>query len=252
VPGHLFTTDGNAPRFPSANDHFPDAQSNLAWFAVSVGTFNGLQVNDAHAYWEFNTGTDWVFPVYEIPFTGGVPGTFAAGQVGAFDDVVPGPGPDGPQNNPVTFGDNPDNPRDPDRAEAQDSAQNETRLRFIPSGLANEVFLDTFERVASFEPGVPFPQRLFDAYASEVARVAPNGHGVISFEEANIASTSDGLPNTRLFLPATAFDRFATTREINDGLLAPRFAPSQRGFLLMGRLVPVSPPVTASFAENNQ
>jgi hypothetical protein len=82
--------------------------------------------------------------------------------------------------------------------------------------------------------------------------VAPNGHGVISFEEANIADTSDGLPNTRLFLPATAFDRFAVTREINDGMLAPRFAPSQRGFLLMGNLVPVSPPVTASFAENNQ
>ena len=252
VPGNFFTTDGNAPRFPTANDHFPDIQSNLVWFAVSVGTFNGLQVNDAHAYWEFNTGTDWVFPVYEIPFTGGIPGTFAAGQVGAFDDVVPGPGPNGPQNSRVTFGDNPDNPRDPDRAEAQDSAQNETRLRFIPSGLANEVFLDTFERVASFEPGVPFPRRLFDAYAREVARVAPNGHGVISFEEANIADTSDGLPNTRLFLPATAFDRFAVTREINDGMLAPRFAPSQRGFLLMGNLVPVSPPVTASFAENNQ
>jgi hypothetical protein len=75
---------------------------------------------------------------------------------------------------------------------------------------------------------------------------------VVSFQEADIAGTSDGLPNTRLFLPATAFDRFAVTREINDGLLAPRFAPSQRAFLLMGNLVPVSPPVTASFAEKNQ
>jgi hypothetical protein len=53
-------------------------------------------------------------------------------------------------------------------------------------------------------------------------------------------------------LPATVFNRFAVTREINDGMLAPRFAPSQRGFLLMGNLVPVNPPVTASFAENNQ
>jgi len=252
VPNHLFTRDGNAPRFPSANDHFPDIQSNLVWFAVSVGTFNGLQVNDAHAYWEFNPGTNWAFPAYELPFTGGIPGTFEAGQVGAFSSVIPGPGPDGPQNSPIAFGDDPDNPRDPDRNDATNPAQNETRLRFIPSGLANEVFLDTFERVHSFEPSVPFPQRLFDAYKTEVLRVAPNGHGVISFEEANVDGTSDGSPNTRLYLPATAFDRFAVTREINDGMLAPRFAPSQRAFVLMGNLVAVSPAVTASFAENNQ
>jgi hypothetical protein len=169
VPGHTFTTDGYAPRPPSANDHFPDIQSNLVPLFVSVGTFNGLQVNDAHAYWEFNPGNDWVFPAYEIPFTAGIPGTFAAGQVGAFDSVVPGPGPDGPANSPVAFGDNPDDPRDPDRTDATDPAQNETRLRFIPSGLANEVFLDTFERVASFEPNVPFPQRLFDAYDASAA-----------------------------------------------------------------------------------
>jgi hypothetical protein len=257
VPGNFFTTDGKAPRFPSVNDHFPDSQSNVVWFAVSVGTFNGLQVTDAHAYWEFNPGTDWVFPVYELPFTGvGFPGPFKAvppggfsGTPGASPSVVPGPGPDGPPTNPVVFGDNADNPRDPDRNDA--TAQNETRLRFIPSGLANEVFLDAFERVKSFEPNVTDPtQRLFDAYATEVKRVAPSG--VVSFQEANIAGTSDGLPNTRLFLPATAFDRFAVTREINDGLLAPRFAPSQRAFLLMGNLVPVSPAVTASFAENNQ
>ena len=43
VPGAFFSTDGKPPRVPSANDHFPDAQSNLVWFAVSVGTFNALQ-----------------------------------------------------------------------------------------------------------------------------------------------------------------------------------------------------------------
>jgi hypothetical protein len=250
VPGQFFTTDGKAPRFPTAQDHFPDIQSNLVWFAVSVGTFNGLQVNDAHAYWEFNPGTDWVFPAYELPLTGvGFPGPFKAEPPGP-PSVVPGPGPDGPPTNPVAFGDNADNPRDPDRAEAQDPAQNETRLRFIPSGLANEVFLDTFERVTSFEPNVTNPsKRLFDAYATEVKRVAPSG--VVSFEEATVDGKSDGLPNTRLYLPATAFDRFAVTREINDGMLAPRFAPSQRGFVLMGNLVPVSPAVTASFAESD-
>ena len=83
--------------------------------------------------------------------------------------------------------------------------------------------------------------------------MAPTGHGVVSFEAANVDGTSDGgLPNTRLYLPATAFNRFAVTREINDGMLAPRFAPSQTGYVLSGNLVPVSPPVTASFAENNQ
>jgi hypothetical protein len=42
------------------------------------------------------------------------------------------------------------------------------------------------------------------------------------------------------------FNRFAVTREINDGLLAPRFAPSQRAWVLTGVLVPVSPTVDAS------
>ena len=31
--------------------------------------------------------------------------------------------------------------------------------------------LDTFVRVVSFETSVPLPQRLFDAYKAEVARV---------------------------------------------------------------------------------
>src|SRR5260370_37285152 len=72
VPGHTFTTDGNAPLLPSANDHFPNIQSNLVPLFVSVGTFNGLQVQDTHAYWAINSGTDGGFPVYGIPFTVGV------------------------------------------------------------------------------------------------------------------------------------------------------------------------------------
>ncbi len=42
------------------------------------------------------------------------------------------------------------------------------------------------------------------------------------------------------------FNRFAVTREINDGLLAPRFAPSQRAWVLQGTQVAVDPPVPAS------
>ena len=30
VPGHIFTADGRAPHFPSASDHFPDSQTNVA------------------------------------------------------------------------------------------------------------------------------------------------------------------------------------------------------------------------------
>ncbi len=262
VPGLFFTVDGNAPHLPSATDHFPDRQTNLIAFPVSIGTFNAQQQSDIHAYWEFNPGTDWVFPHYELPFTGGVPGTFEAGRIGALQSIVPGSGPSGITNDPVQYGDNPGNPRDPDRADVSkvtdvdrpapgNPDHLEKRLRFIPSGLTDEVIQDVFTRVKSFEPTVTdIGKRLFDAYAYEVSLVDKNGDGVISFEEANVNGTSDGLPNTRLYLPATAFDRFAVTREIDDGLLAPRFAPSQRAYVLSGVLSPVQPPVPASIPQD--
>ncbi len=262
VSGNFFTVDGNAPHLPSATDHFPDKQTNLVSFPVSIGTFNAQQQSDIHAYWEFNPGTDWTFPHYELPFTGGVPGTFEAGKIGALQSIVPGSGPSGVKNDPVQLGDNPSNPRDPDRADVStvsdidrptpgNPAHLEKRLRFIPSGLTDEVIQDVFTRVKSFEPDVTdVGQRLFDAYAYEVSLVDQNGDGVISFEEANVNGQSDGLPNTRLYLPATAFDRFAVTREIDDGLLAPRFAPSQRGYVLSGLLTPVHPAVPASAGQD--
>jgi len=49
-----------------------------------------------------------------------------------------------------------------------------------------------------------------------------------------------------LYLPPTVFNRFAVTREINDGLIAPRFAPSQRAFVLSGTRVAVTPSIPAS------
>lgn len=262
VTGNFFTVDGNAPHFPNSTDQFPDRQTNLVSFPVSIGTFNAQQQSDIHAYWEFNPGTDWVFPHYELPFTGGIPGTFEAGKIGALQSIVPGSGPSGVHNDPVRLGDDPSNPRDPDRAEASvvsdidrptpgNPNHIEKRLRFIPSGLTDEVIQDVFTRVKSFEPDVTDPaQRLFDAYAYEVSLVDQDGDGVISFLEANVNGTSDGLPNTRLYLPATAFDRFAVTREIDDGLLAPRFAPSQRAYALAGLLTPVKPAVLASIPQD--
>jgi hypothetical protein len=52
------------------------------------------------------------------------------------------------------------------------------------------------------------------------------------------------------FLPATQFNRFAVTREINDGLIAPRFSPSTRAFVLTGVQVLVNLVVEASIGHD--
>jgi hypothetical protein len=261
VPGEIFTVDGNAVHLPNSTDHFPDRQSNVVPIQLSMGAWNTLQQSDGHAYWEFNYTTNWIHPLYELPFTGGIPGTFEAGQIGALQSIIPGSGPSGVKNDPVRYGDNPNNkgvlqasgPRDPDKFDADVDAQREFRQRFIPSGLAKEIFLDVYERVTSFEPSVTeFRRRLFDAYAVEVSKVDANGDGVISALEGDVDTASDGFAdNTRLFIPATQFNRFAVTREINDGLLAPRFAPSQKAWVLSGVRVPVSPAVPASAGRDS-
>ena len=255
VPGHIFTVDGTPERLPSATDVFPTQVSNTVPFPVSIGTFNALQQSDIHAYWEFNAGTNWVFPHYELPFTGGVPGTFMAGMQYGLQSVIAGSGPSGVVNSSLAsrllLGDNPNNPRDPDRTEATNPAQRESRLRFIPSGLTEEVLLNVFARPVSFEPGVTsVGQRLLDSYAHEVARIDQNHDGIVSFVEADVKGFSDDQPNTRLYLPPTAFNRFAVTREINDGLLAPRFAPSQRAYVLAGELTLVDPSTPASVPQD--
>ena len=261
VPGNVFTIDGNPTHFPSATDHFPDRQSNVVPLYVSMGTYNALQQSDAHAYWEFNyLGTNWVHPLYELPFTGGVPDDFGLapeafqdGEIGKLQSIVPGSGPRGIRNSPVLFGDNPTLPRDPDKFDGDVDAQREFRYRNIPSGLAHEIFLDVYERRASFEPeNRNLQRRLFDAYAFEVARVDSDGDGVISAVEGDIDTPSDGFAdNTRLFLPATAFDRFAVSREINDGLLAPRFSTGTQAWVLSGNRVTVNPAVPASTGRDS-
>jgi hypothetical protein len=261
VPGNRFTVDGQPPRSPSPIDHFPDSQSNLVPIFLSMGAWNAVQQSDAHSYWEFNQYTDWAFPAYELPATGG-------GLIGSSDVVtgcvslVPGPGPAGASNDPAVFGDTPANPRDPDRLlntspedadcpMVNNDDRKETRLRFVPSGLANEVLLDVYVRRASFEPAVTdLQQRLFDAYAAEVARVDQNGDGIVDAVEGDLEEESDELSNDRLYLPAPTFDRFAVTREINDGLLAPRFAPTQRAWVLSGSLSRVDPAVPASILQD--
>jgi hypothetical protein len=253
-PKATFTMDGNPARLPSAQDHFPDVQTNVVPIQESMGAYNAMQQSDVHSYWEFNyEGTNWIHPLYELPFTGGKPPSFENGEVGKLSSIVPSAGPSGMPNSPLQYGDDPNAPRDPDRFEGTETsdAQREFRERGIPSGLANEVYLDVYERLASFEPGTPYPQRLFDAYAFEVSLVDSNGDGVISALEGDVDTPSDGFAdNARLYLPATAFNRFAVSREINDGILAPRFAPSQRAWVASGVRVPVSPAVPASFGRD--
>ena len=256
VAGNIFTVDGQAPHFPSASDHFPDKQTNVVPINESMGAYNAYQQSDVHSYWEFNyLGTNWIHPLYELPFTGGFPDNFGQapdafqdGEIGKLQSIVPGPGPSGEDNKPQEVGDNPNLPRDPDKFDGDVEAQREFRERGVPSGLANEIYLDVYERRASFEPQVRNLQhRLFDSYAAEVKRVSGNDEGIITAAQGDIDTPTDGFPNNeRLFLPPTVFNRFAVTREINDGLLAPRFAPSQRAWVLTGVRVSVSPTVDAS------
>ena len=103
----------------------------------------------------------------------------------------------------MAVGDNPNLPRDPDKFDGDVDAQREFRQRGIPSGLANEVYLDVYMRRASFEPhNQNLQRRLFDTYAQEAARVDQNHDGIISAPEGDIDTPSDGFAdNARLFLP---------------------------------------------------
>ncbi|MGI9045794.1 MAG: hypothetical protein ACR2FI_03170 [Burkholderiales bacterium] len=203
VPGKIFTLDGQQPRFGSATDVFPDPalQPNIVPFPVSIGTFNSQQQSDIHAYWEFNPGTNWVFPHYELPGTGGVPTTFAGGlQYGLqFQSLIAGDGPPSPaaDNDKLVYGDNPDDPRDPDRTEAGNPADLEFRNRFIPSGLTEELLLNVFVRVTSFLPGTP-PNS--PANIGSAARVVCAGNRARRKTECRSKRTTSGQGGWRHFI----------------------------------------------------
>jgi hypothetical protein len=266
VPGHFFTVDGRTPHFPSATDHFPDRVTNVVPLYLSMGAYNSLQQSDAHAYWEFNYTTNWIHPLYELPFTGGFPDKSATepadayrdGEISARQSIVPGNEPGDNNRNrrsAVAFGDNPDRPRDPDLFDATVDSQREFRERFVPSGIAREAYLNAFERVASFEPGEHnLTRRLLKAYKAAVATVDTNGDGIVSAPEGDADTPNQNCPqgdNSCIYLPARSYNRFAVTREINDGLLAPRFAPSTRGWVLSGNIVTGFPVVEASEGEDS-
>jgi hypothetical protein len=274
VPGQLFTVDGNAPHFPSTTDHFPDRVTNVVPIQLSMGAYNALQQSDAHQYWEFNYTTNWIHPLYELPFTGGFPDrratdpaeTYADGEIGRDASIVPGDriGLNQNKGRTITFGDNPSLPRDPDKFDADNDSQREFRQRFVPSGIAREVFLNVFERLDSFRPDLDnLQQRLEEGYKAALAVADTNHDGIIAAAEGDIdtcnancfpATPSDQCAvsdNSCLFLSPRTYDRFAVTREINDGYIAPRFAPSQRGWVMSGNQVEVSPAVPASTGRDS-
>jgi hypothetical protein len=249
IPGNFFTVDGEAPHFPSPSDHFPDQVTNVVPIQLSMGAYNALQQADAHNYWEFNYQTNWIHPLYELPFAGGFPDksatepadTFEDGEIGQKASIVPGTraGLNLLPERAVQFGDNPTLPRDPDRFDSDNDSQREFRERFVPSGIANEAFLNTFERLASFEPDEHnLTKRLLDGYKAAVATVDTNGDGIVGAAEGDIDTCNPNCPatdnpecpegrtNACIFLLPRSYNRFAVTREINDGPFAPRFAPS--------------------------
>jgi hypothetical protein len=264
VPGAFFTVDGAGPRPPSPSDHFPDKVSNLVPIQLSMGAYNALQQSDSHAYWEFNYTTNWIHPAYELPIAGGFPDrsptdpadTYRDGEIGRGSSVVPGERLNEvfERAEAVKFGDNPDRPRDPDLFDSGVDTQREFRERFIPSGIAREVFLNTYERLASFLPQEHnLARRLDAAYRAAIALVDTNHDGIISAAEGDIDTPNAHCPqgdNTCIFLVPRNFNRFAVTREINDGLLAPRFAPSTRGWVMSGNIVTGFGSIPASQGED--
>ena len=134
-------------------------------------------------------------------------------------------------------------------------AQREFRERFVPSGIAHEAFLNTYQRLASFEPHQhDLTRRLQDGYREALKVADTNGDGIISAAEGDIDTPNKNCPegnSSCLFLLPRSYDCFAVTREINDGFLAPRFAPSTRAWVLSGKIVTGFPVIQASEGQED-
>ena len=98
------------------------------------------------------------------------------------------------------------------------------------------------------------PNRLYMAYQRQIAKVDTDGDGAISFGEADVLGEIQNgeqvITGRDLYLSAVDFNRFAVTREINDGLLAPRFAPSQRAYVASGLVTLLEEGIEASIPRD--
>jgi len=79
----------------------------------------------------------------------------------------------------------------------------------VPSGIAHEVFLNAFERLASFEPWEHnLTRRLLDGYKAAIATVDTNGDGIISAAEGDVDTANSNCPtgdNSCIFLSPRSF-----------------------------------------------
>ena len=212
-----------------------------------MGAYNALQQSDCTRTGSSTTRTNWIHPLYELPFTGGIPGTLrgTARSASCSVDRSRVRARRASRTIPVLYGDNPNAPRDPDRFDGDETTRSASSASasFRAASPTRSSSTSTSGSRRSSRAS-PFPQRLFDAYAAEVARVDPNGDGVdLRGRGRRRHARRTASPTTRgCSCPPTSFNRFAVTREINDGFLAPRFAPSQRAWVLSGVRVPVTPP----------
>jgi hypothetical protein len=117
--------------------------TNVVPIQLSMGAYNALQQADAHNYWEFNYQTNWIHPLYELPFAGGFPDrlasepadTFEDGEIGRRASIVPGTraGLNLIPDLAVRFGANPTLPRDPARFDSDNDSQRRIPEAFRPS-----------------------------------------------------------------------------------------------------------------------
>jgi len=85
VPATSSPSTAMLPIFP-ARRPFPRPGHQVVPLQLSMGAYNCLQQADCHSYWEFNYTTNWIHPLYELPFTGGFPDKSPAQPAEAFQD----------------------------------------------------------------------------------------------------------------------------------------------------------------------
>ena len=210
-PGHFFTVDGKRPALPQRAGPLPRHADQRRADPAQHGRVQLPAAERLPQLLGVQLPTNWVHPLYELPFTGGFPDDFgrhpgraaATARSAGGSRSCPAPGRWASTTIRGIYGDNPNRPRDPDLFDAEIDAQREFRQRFIPSGIANEILLDVYERLASFMPHEhDLDQAAVRRLAEEVRRIDTNDDGIISAAEGDIDTGSDGFSdNTRLFLP---------------------------------------------------
>ena len=170
-PATRSRSDGNAVTLPSASDQFPEQPDQRRADAAEHGRLQrapadatphllGVQLHD-------ELGASALRAAVHRRLLGTTsrqpPDALEDGAIGQLSSIVPGSGPLGVKNAPRSLRRQPEQParsgslrcaRHRRQGRRGLDTQREFRLRFIPSGLANEILLDVYVRRASFQtPG---------------------------------------------------------------------------------------------------